>query len=160
MKMIDAIVLAVMASAQPSIAGPVDAADAAAAVLESYMAAWTHSDATSLGSYYAADGDFISPDGLIAVGPKEVEAFYMAAFKRGYAGSQATFKPVKSRFISQNVIAVDGEWSISGARKPDGQKLAPEAGIATAVLVQDRGRWHIALLREQAGARHIQPLAP
>ena len=68
--------------------------------------------------------------------------------------------PSKRDFVSRNVIAVDGEWSISGARKPDGQSLAPEAGIATAVLVQNRGRWRIALLREQAGARHIEPLDP
>ena len=159
MKMIGAIILIAMA-AQPGVAAAVDATRATAALLENYMAAWARSDAAELGSYYAADGDFVSPDGLLAVGPKKVETFYAAAFKRGYAGSQATFKSVKTRFVSRNVIAVDGEWSISGARKPDGQSLAPEAGIATAVLVQNRGRWRIALLREQAGARHIEPLDP
>lgn len=160
MKMIATIVLTAMATAQPSIAAPVDPASAARTVLKSYMTAWAHSDAAGLGSYYAVSGDFISPNGLLAVGPKEVEAFYASAFKRGYAGSQATFKPIKTRFVSQGVIAIDGEWSISGAHKPGGQNLAPEAGIATAVLIEGHGRWRIALLREQAGASHIQALAP
>jgi uncharacterized protein (TIGR02246 family) len=147
------------AAVQPSAATPVDAAHAAESLLESYMAAWARSDANTIGSYYAADGDFISPDGLLAVGPSEVGAFYASAFKRGYAGSRGTFKPVKIRLTNRGTIAIDGEWAISGARRPDGVDMPPEAGIATAILVNTKGHWRISLLREQAGVRNIRPLA-
>lgn len=148
------------AAAQPSVAAPIDAARTANAVLEAYTQAWARSDARGMGSQYAVNGDFISPDGALAVGPSQVEAFYASAFKRGYAGSSGTFKPVKVRLLNRDTIAVDGEWAISGARKPDGQGRQPEAGIATAVLVYTKGRWRIGLLREQSSAKNIRALVP
>ncbi len=152
-----AFCLAAQLAAASTLAAAQAPADTARAVLASYMEAWAHADAHALGARFAADGDFISPTGSLASGPAQIEAFYAAAFQRGYAGSHAAFTPVQVRLLAPGVIAVDGEWSIAGAHGPDGAALTPEAGIATAVLVERRGRWRVALLREQASARRITP---
>jgi uncharacterized protein (TIGR02246 family) len=142
--------------ALPATAAPSGPDAAVHALLETYVRAWDRADARALGAQFAADGDFINPTGTYARGPAQVEAFYAAAFAAGYAGSRGAFRPVAVRDLAPGVIAVDGEWSIEGARGPDGAQRPTEAGIAAAVLVRRHGVWRIALLREQAGAQHIR----
>lgn len=154
------LMLSAQLVASSAAAAPPPANDAARAVMNIYLAAWDRADASALGSQYSADSDFIGPDGTLAVGPAQVEAFYSAAFKRGYAGSRASFKLIKARLLRPGILAVDGEWEIAGARKPDGSARAPENGIATAILLDEHGAWRIGLLREQESARAIQPLTP
>jgi len=129
----------------------------AEAVLQHYVLSWDHADAQAIAGAFAHDGDFISPDGLHARGPGEIEAFYQGAFARGYAGSTGRFSPRVVRRLAPGVIAVDGEWSITGARDAQGRPRPPESGIATAVLVEGPKGWQVGLLREQAGAKRISP---
>lgn len=155
-----ALLLSVQLAATGAAAASPSADNAAREVMKTYLAAWDRADARTLGSNYEADGDFIGPDGALAAGPAELEAFYADAFKRGYAGSRASFKLIKARWLASGVIAVDGEWEIAGARKPDGSAKPPEKGIATAILLEEHGAWRIGLLREQESAHRIKPLTP
>lgn len=153
-----AIVFAAQLAASSVPAAPVGPDDAPQMVINTYLAAWNRADARAIGAQFAAKGDFINPYGDLATGPAEVEAFYAAAFKHGYAGSRGSFKIIKVRPLGRGFVAADGQWGISGARKPDGSVRAPESGIATAVIVEEHGKWRITLLREQTSARGIQPL--
>lgn len=129
---------------------------AAKAVLDAYVAAWDRADAKALGAQFAPDGDFINPTGTYARGPAAIQAFYAAAFAAGYAGSRGSFHLVAARRLAPGVVAVDGDFSISGARNPNGAARESEGGIASAVLVRRQGVWRVALLREQEGAQHIR----
>ncbi|HSV04317.1 MAG TPA: SgcJ/EcaC family oxidoreductase [Phenylobacterium sp.] len=136
-------------------AAPGTAETVAQAMAAAYVAAWDRGDASALGAQFAADGDFINPAGVYARGPAEIGAFYRTAFARGYSGSAGAFRVVKVRRLAPGVVAIDGEWSITGARGPDGRPRPPERGIAAAVLVSGAGGWKVALLREQEGAAKI-----
>jgi len=136
-----------------SAAGAADDPRAVAAnIMQAYVTAWNGADAHALGAQFAADGDFINPTGYYARGPAAVEAFYHAAFTRGYAGSRGGFMVKSVRVLTKDVVTVDGLWSIDGARAPGGPAMAPERGIATAVIVRRAGVWRVALLREQSSA--------
>ena len=76
-----------------------------------------------------------------------------------FVSDVAPYKLIKARLLSPHVLAVDGEWEIAGARKPDGSAAAPEKGIATAILLENHGAWRIELLREQESASGIRPLS-
>ena len=141
MKCFVATVFMVVTVVQPAAAKPADATFATRTVLRNYIEGWLHGDAEALGHLFASNGDFISPDGLRAVGRAQVTAFYAAAFRRGYAGSHATFSTVAARFLRPDVIVADGVWTITGARKANGETRAPERGIATAVLVHVQSGW-------------------
>jgi uncharacterized protein (TIGR02246 family) len=148
------LLAAIAAAGSPAAAGGAMQA-AVDALAKTYIAAWDRADPAALGAQFAPDGDFINPAGTYARGPAAVAAFYRAAFAQGYAGSGATFRPMKVRRLAAGVVAIDGEWSISGAHDPSGAVRPLEAGIAAAILVRRAGVWKIALLREQEGAAKI-----
>lgn len=131
----------------------------AAEAMRSYMAAWDRADARAIAAQFAPDGDFINPTGFYARGPAAVEAFYSAAFARGYAGSIGRFELRGVRRLARDVI-VDGVWSIEGARDADGRTRPTERGLATGVLVRGADGWRVALLREQANSHDLQMPPP
>ena len=126
------------------------AADPAVEVLQrGYVRAWNRADAAAIAGFFAPGGDFTNPTGFHAEGRAHILAFYARAFATGYAGSQGDFKALRSRVVAPGVMVVDGEWSIHGARTPEGGARAAEEGLATAVLVRAGRGWRIAALREQ-----------
>lgn len=124
-------------------------------LMTAYVSAWNHADPHALAGAFAADGDFVNPTGYLAKGPAQIEGFYREAFARGYAGSHAQFTTRLVRRLAPGVIAVDGEWSITGAHDAAGHAAPTEAGIATAVLVAGADGWRVTLLREQSSAEHL-----
>ncbi|HEY2356165.1 MAG TPA: SgcJ/EcaC family oxidoreductase [Phenylobacterium sp.] len=138
--------LAVAAFAASTAAAP----DPAAEVLQQgYVQAWNRADAASIAAFFAPDGDFTNPTGFHAQGRADIAAFYAQAFAMGYAGSQGGFETLRTRLVAPGVLVVDGQWSIRGARTPEGSARTPEQGLATAVLVREGRSWRIAALREQ-----------
>jgi hypothetical protein len=63
--------------------------------------------------------------------------------------SHGGLKLLRTRMVAPGVMLVNGEWSIRGARTPQGAARPGEQGLATAVLVRTGGKWRIAALREQ-----------
>jgi uncharacterized protein (TIGR02246 family) len=139
------------ASAAPSLPD-----STVAETFKTYLAAWEQGDAHAIAAQFAPDGDFINPTGFYARGPAEVEAFYRAAFTRGYAGSVGGFVVKAVRLIAPGVVAVDGVWSIEGAHDPAGGVRPAERGLATGILVRRVEGWRIALLREQSSAQDVE----
>jgi uncharacterized protein (TIGR02246 family) len=126
------------------------AADPAVEVLQQgYVRAWNRADAAAIAGFFSPDGDFTNPTGFHAEGRAHISAFYAQAFAMGYAGSQGSFKALRSRVVAPGVMVVDGEWSIRGAHTPEGGVRAAEQGLATAVLVRAGQGWQIVALREQ-----------
>lgn len=148
-----ALAISPFAAAAPASIEPA----ALATIQKGYIAAWNAADAKKISTNFIADGDFINPTGFHARGPTEIEAFYAQAFAAGYAHSKATFTPRVVRMIAPGVAAIDGEWTISGARKPTGQSIPDESGIANAIVVKTPRGWKVSLLREQSSATKITP---
>ena len=126
------------------------------AVINSVLDAWRRADAHAIAALYEPDGDFVSPTGDRAVGPGEIEAFYQAAFKAGYAGTDATATAAHVRALSASFVLMDGSWGIrptSTSRITD-----PESGLFCAVLRRHGGRWWIVALREQSSGKELREL--
>jgi uncharacterized protein (TIGR02246 family) len=143
--------LAVLAlAAAASLAAAAPAMDPAAEALrQGYVAAWDRADASAIADFFAPDGDFTNPTGFHAQGRADIAAFYAQAFAAGYVGSHGGLKLLRARVVAPGVMVVDGEWSIRGARTPQGGERPGEQGLATAVLVRTGDAWRIAALREQ-----------
>jgi uncharacterized protein (TIGR02246 family) len=141
-------VLFLAAAACSASAAPVTA-PAVEVLQRGYVEAWDRADAAAIAGYFAPDGDFTNPTGFHAQGRTDIAAFYAQAFGAGYAGSRGGLKALRTRLVAPGVMVVDGEWSIRGARTPQGGARPGEQGLATAVLVRTGGQWRIAALREQ-----------
>ncbi len=122
----------------------------AIATIDRVLTAWRHGDAHALAELYEADGDFVSPTGVHAVGRLAIEGFYRAAFTNGYEGSDASAKILQSRIISLDIMLVDGEWTITPTAAS--RITQAEAGLFVAVLHRRDGVWYITALREQSSA--------
>ena len=142
-----ALIAGAILAAQVQAATP---ADAAVKVLtQGYVAAWNRADARRIAGFFAADGDFTNPTGFHAAGRPAIGGFYARAFGAGYAGSRGGFTLTRARRIAPDVVLTDGEWSIEGARTPQGGPRPAEHGSAFAVLRRTSEGWRVAALREQ-----------
>ena len=139
----------VLAAVASSAAAAPATAPAVEVLQRGYVEAWDRADAAAIAAYFAPDGDFTNPTGFHAQGHADIAAFYAQAFAAGYAGSRGGLKVLRTRLVAPGVMVVDGEWSIRGARTPQGGARPSEQGLATAVLVRTDGAWRIAALREQ-----------
>jgi uncharacterized protein (TIGR02246 family) len=139
----------VLAAVASSAAAAPATAPAVEVLQRGYVEAWDRADAAAIAGYFAPDGDFTNPTGFHAQGRADIAAFYAQAFAAGYAGSRGGLKLLRTRLVAPGVMVVDGEWSIRGARTPQGGARPGEQGLATAVLVRTGDAWRIAALREQ-----------
>ncbi|HEX4709530.1 SgcJ/EcaC family oxidoreductase [Phenylobacterium sp.] len=139
----------VLAAVASSAAAAPATAPAVEVLQRGYVEAWDRADAAAIAGYFAPDGDFTNPTGFHAQGRADIAAFYAQAFAAGYAGSRGGLKLLRTRLVAPGVMVADGEWSIRGARTPQGGARPGEQGLATAVLVRTGDAWRIAALREQ-----------
>jgi len=128
---------------------------AARALIEAYVAAWDRADSKAMAATFAPDGDFVTPDGLHAVGRRAIASFYRSAFERGYRGRKGGFELAAAREVARGVLILDGTWSIAGER-PGQSSGRPESGLATAVLIRTGTEWQISALREQSSATALR----
>jgi len=133
--------------------------NAAHEIVAAYARAWNAGNPLGIAQLFAGNGDFINPEGIHAGGRREIEAFYAAAFKSGYTGSKGEGGIIAVRAIAPTLAIIDGQWRISGAKKPDGSPRAVERGILTGVIERTAHGWRILALRETASATKIIPLA-
>lgn len=135
-------------------------AESASPLVAQFMRAWNAADAKALGALFAPDADLVTPTGIDSKGREAIEAFYAAAFGRGYAGSRGTGEVVRERALSSDISLIDARFSISDAKKQDGSPRATETGIMAAILRRTDTGWQILALRENEGASDFTPFPP
>jgi len=146
-----------LACGHPAMAaGRATARRAVEPVMANILAAWNRTDAHAIAAQYETTGDFVSPDGMHVTGRQAIETFYRGAFSRGYAGSRATAVVRHVRDLTGSVALIDGAWTIEPTRTSKVRQ--PEAGLFSAVLHWQQGRWWIAALREQSSARALREI--
>src|SRR5271154_5875986 len=135
-------------------------AESAAPLVTHFMQAWNAADSKALGALFAPDADLVTPTGIDSKGRDAIEAFYAAAFARGYAGSKGAGEVVRERVLSPNISLIDARFSISDAKKQDGSPRVTETGIMAAIVRRTDTGWQILALRENEGASDFTPFPP
>ena len=128
-------------------------------LITAYTEAWDQADAATLAGFYEQSGDLVIPTGQVFSGPHAIGSFYAQAFEHGYKGSRGEGTIVRLRFVTPEVVLLDGVWSITGAHF-DGKESVPERGVFTALVVKSNERWLIRALREQTSATSLQVNSP
>lgn len=136
------------------------AAEEPSALLGRFMQAWSASDANGIAALFAADADFVSPDGTRASGRDAIAMFYAAAFAHGYAGSRGVGEVATTRMLAPDLALVDGRWRIDGAKTETGATRPAEQGILSAVLRRSGDGWQIVALREVGSATDFHTFPP
>jgi len=122
-------------------------------VISKFTRAWDAADAKALGQLFEADGRLVIPDGMELTGRDAIAAFYASAFERGYRGSKGRGEVMRVTQLTPQLAIIEGEWSIDGAKSPDGSQRERESGQFSAVIRKSDGTWRIIVLREMQLAR-------
>ena len=102
-------------------------------------------DTTAFDEFWDEDADYVGVTGTLTKGRIQIQALFRQA--AGRSGHQtATIEQV--RFITPEIATVDGTWTVTGARDPNGQELAPIKGRGFEVVQKKNGRWRFVVTRE------------
>jgi len=122
--------------------------DAIYGLIDSLVACWDRADAQGLSRLWQADGDIIVPDGSRIKGRNQIENFYSGVFAREYGASTATATIGQLRFLSADLVLVDGQFVVRRVLSANNQELPPERGFFSIIAQRVSGRWLIVASRE------------
>jgi uncharacterized protein (TIGR02246 family) len=108
-----------------------------------FQAAWNRHDVKALGDMYALDGDHREPDGTMYKGRDEILALLKKQHASFFKDTTLALDIEDVWFITAQVALVDGAYTLSGAKLPDGTALPARKGHLTAIFLKERGRWWI-----------------
>jgi uncharacterized protein (TIGR02246 family) len=110
-------------------------------------------DANAFAAVFAADADFTNVRGMAGHGRKAIEDFHRPLFEGDTSKGNPSFKnavlkidEVKVRFVRPDVAAVDIFWTQTGSVAPDGKDRGTRKGLATWVVTEENGMWHVAVM--------------
>lgn len=114
---------------------------------QDFTASWNRHDTDALSGMWAIDGDHLEPDGTLAKGRKAVSQLLERQHSTAFKDTNLALRIEDVWFITAEVALVDGGYTISGVRTPDGAELPPRSGHLSAILLKEQDRWWIAASR-------------
>jgi uncharacterized protein (TIGR02246 family) len=99
-----------------------------------------------LDDFWDENADYIGVDGRLVKGRARMQAFFQKMAESSKGQQIASVEQI--RFITPEVATVDGWWTVTGARGPDGKELAPIRGRGFEVVQKRNGRWRFVATRE------------
>ncbi len=103
-------------------------------------------DVTAIADYWDDDADYVSVDGTLTRGRAQIQALFSKLVKSGVGQQTAFIEQI--RFITSEIAAVDGSWTVKGARGTDGKELPPIRGRGFELIRKKGGCWRFIATRE------------
>ena len=115
-------------------------------LMDRFMDAWNRHDAHAFAAVFAEDADFTNWRGVGASGRSKIEEFHAPMFATVFKNSHLRYDDIKTRFIPDDVAAVDVHWGMTGATDPQGNPRPDRQGLLSFVMAKDVGRWQIIVM--------------
>lgn len=85
-----------------------------------FEAAFNRQDPREVASFWDEEGTLISPAGMLGAGRAEVEKVYAYDLGTFLKGTRSSFDVQRVRTLARDVVCMDCDHTLSGARMPDG----------------------------------------
>jgi len=115
-------------------------------VAQDFAAAWNQGDVAGIVSLFAEESDEVDPSGSFLEDRGAIETHYTTMLEGAYQGSQISID-VDSVRVVDGVGLVDGSYSITGIKGPDGADLPPTRGRYFNLMTGMGSSWSIACSR-------------
>ena len=112
-----------------------------AAMVDALVKAWNVHDPRAFAACFAADADFTNVFGMAAKGRDAVEQFHAPIFETMFRESRLSATDTRTRFLRNEIAAVDVRWEMTGARDPMGKEWPKRKGLMSLIAMQDGSRW-------------------
>src|SRR5262245_7257623 len=98
-------------------------------------------DLTVFEDFWAEDADYVSVDGRLIKGRDQIQAFFGELIKFSDGKSQQSSSIERIRFLTPELVVVDGIWTVTGARDAIGKDFTAVKGRGREVVQKREGRW-------------------
>lgn len=115
-------------------------------LIEDFTKSWNVHDAKSFASTFAEDADFTNVFGQKAHGRRAVENIHAAIFSTMFKESHLIAEEVVTRFMGEDLAAVDVRWCMSGARDRQGNPWPERNGLMNLVVRKEGRKWSILVM--------------
>ena len=115
-------------------------------VLDRFMEAWNRHDAHAFAAVFSEDADFTNWRGTGASGRSKIEEAHAPMFATVFKNSRQKYSNIKTRFIRDDVAAVDVHWEMTGVMDAHGQQRPDREGLLSFVISKDAGQWQIVVM--------------
>lgn len=122
-----------------------DAEQAAVAVVGAYVDTWNRHDVEALAGLFAEDADYVNVVGNWMRGRAGVLEEHRHSHRTMFAGSRLSVDEPVVRRLAPGVASAHVVSHLVGHRDPRGGQAPPWTIHSTAVVVEQDGRWPIAL---------------
>ena len=116
------------------------------AMVDALVKAWNVHDSRAFAACFAADADFTNVFGMAAKGRDAVERFHTPIFETMFHESRLAATETRTRFLNDEIAAVDVRWEMTGARDPMGNEWPKRRGLMSLIAMQNGRRWSIAIM--------------
>jgi uncharacterized protein (TIGR02246 family) len=115
-------------------------------VAQDFAAAWNQGNVAGIVSLFAEESDEVDPSGRFLEDRGAIEKHYTTMLEGAYHGSRISID-VDSVRIVDGVGLVDGSYTVTGIKGPDGADLPPTRGRYFNVMTGMGSSWLIACSR-------------
>jgi uncharacterized protein (TIGR02246 family) len=116
------------------------------ALLDAMSRDWNLHDAKAYSRAFSNEADFTDVFGISAFGRDSIEKMNETSFETVFKNSTLKITEKKIRYITNDVIAVDVRWELTGAQGRNGREVSPEKGLANLLLTRDDNNWLILIM--------------
>jgi uncharacterized protein (TIGR02246 family) len=116
-------------------------------IVEQAISRLNQRDVTVFDDFWDENADYVAVDGTLIRGRAQIQALFRRMATSDSMGKQAT-SVEQIRFITPEVATVDGSWTVTDARSPDGKELPPIRGRGFELALKKNGRWRFVATRE------------
>jgi uncharacterized protein (TIGR02246 family) len=114
---------------------------------QSEIAAWNAGDAKAMAMLYDADATWIDTSRAASRGRDAITTLFVGWFAGEFKGTTLALTEEGIQLVKPDVAVVDGTWTISGMRAPDGTETPSIKGFYLGTYVKKDGKWLVAALQ-------------
>jgi uncharacterized protein (TIGR02246 family) len=115
--------------------------------VEHFLDAWNKHDAHAFAMTFTEDADFTNVAGVHAHGRANVDTFHARVFATLFKDSHQTAQIRSIRFLNPYLAAVDVDWQMTGAIRPNGTPMPNRKGLLNWLMArQPDGSWLIEIM--------------
>lgn len=116
------------------------------ALLDAMSKSWNAHDAKAYSRAFSDEADFTDVLGISAFSRDSIEKINAQSFETVFKNSSLKITGKKIRYITNEIIAVDVWWELTGAQGRDGKEIPLQKGLANLLLTRNDKSWLILIM--------------
>ena len=116
------------------------------ALLDAMSKAWNKHDARAYCMAFSPEADFTNVLGVSTYGRDSIEKVHEKSFATIFKNSSLKITGKKIRYITNDILAVDVSWKMTGALASDGKDIPLRKGMANLLTTRNEKQWLILIM--------------